>query len=133
MGLAFRSVFAFLFFILIMLWIIVILFFAPFIIIDEIATVITTGFAVQNSQWALLGVASLFIWLSLVVPVFRPMYYRLPWLFAFVKIFLLNYLILSVALAIINFGYEVQNPGRHILFLFLMILQIVLCRLAMSF
>jgi hypothetical protein len=44
----------------------------------------------------------------------------------------LNLIIMSIAVALLNYGYEVQNPARHTLFFILMIIQIIIFRLLMS-
>jgi len=59
------------------------------------------------------------------------MYRVLPWLYSFVKIFYVNLIILGIGLIILNFGYQTQNNTRHTVFFILMILQVVICRLAM--
>ena len=52
---------------------------------------------------------------------------------AFVKIFFINLVILSTGLYILNKGYEVVNETRHTIAFILMIIQVVVCRLAMCF
>jgi len=45
----------------------------------------------------------------------------------------INGLIFTVAVLILNYGYEVQNSVRHTQFFILMIAQMIVCRLAMCF
>jgi drug/metabolite transporter (DMT)-like permease len=73
----------------------------------------------------------MFIGISLLVPAFRRMYYKLPWLFPLIKIFYVNVLITSIAHMIMNFGYEIQDETRHSIFFALTIAEIVLGRFLM--
>ena len=127
-----NSCLAVLFFFFVMTWLMLLLIFVPILILWEIYTVRTSGVSVTNDHLAFAGTAAFMIGISLVIPAFRLIYRALPWLFAYVKMFFLNLIILSVALLILNYGYEVQNSDRHKLFFILMIVQIVVCRLAMS-
>jgi biotin transporter BioY len=59
------------------------------------------------------------------------MYYALPWLYPFTKIFFADLVILNIGLTILNIGYEVDNSARHTTAFVLMIVQIIVCRIAM--
>ena len=92
----------------------------------------TTGFAGPDDM-IMLSFFGLVIGLSLLIPALRQMYYWVPWLYPFVKIFLINVAILIAALTVLNFGYQVQNPARHTIFFILTIGTIILGRTLMGF
>lgn len=103
----------------------------PLFFITDVSTVRSSGFAGQNTAGLFIGMCGLFTGVSLVIPPLRKMYRVLPWLYSFVKIFYVNLIILGIGLIILNFGYQTQNNTRHTVFFILMILQVVICRLAM--
>lgn len=70
---------------------------------------------------------------SLLLPPLRKMYHKLPWLFPYIKMGLINFFITSVALSLMALGYQKQETWRHILFVFLMIFQVVISRLTMGY
>ena len=124
-------------FLALMGWVIFLLPIIPLkIILTDIGLVRAVGFSRGFS-----GIADTvnFIWilgipiaLSLRIPAFRKMYYRLPWMYPYVKIYYLNLVIMAIALIILNYGYEVQNETRHTIFFILMLLEIVIGRVLMS-
>jgi len=103
----------------------------PMFFLTDVSTVRSSGFAGQNTAGLFIGMCGLFIGVSLLIPPLRKMYRVLPWLYSFVKIFYTNLIILCIGLLILNFGYQTQNDTRHTVFFILMILQVVICRLAM--
>lgn len=105
--------------------------FMPIFFLTDVSTVRSSGFAGQNTAGLFIGMCGLFTGVSLLVPPLRKMYRVLPWLYSFVKIFYVNLIILCIGLLILNFGYQTQNDARHTVFFILMILQVVICRLAM--
>jgi hypothetical protein len=128
------NVFAVLYFVSFMIATLFFLLTIPFMYLTDIQVLRSTGFAMpDNPNMTMIGVFGLIIGLSMLIPALRIMYYKLPWLAPFVKIFFCNSLIMALAFTILNYGYEVQDPGRHRAFFWLMIAQIVACRLAMSF
>lgn len=127
----FGSLSAFLYFILVMWWIILLLAFLPIMLLDDIRIIMESGFSTVNSGMIFIGIFGLFIGLSLLIPSIRKMYYSLPWLFPYVRILYIDVVILGIATTILNYGYELQNTTRHAIFFILTIVQIVLCRIAM--
>jgi hypothetical protein len=119
------------YFILVMSWLIPLLLFLPFGIITDINTVRVSGFSGQNTGISFIAVLGALIGFSMLIPAFRKMYYKLPWLFPYVKIFFINVVIISVASMIINYGYEIQNETRHTIFFILMLCEIVIGRILM--
>lgn len=122
---------AFLYFVLVMWWVIFLLIFSPLMLVSDIQVIRESGFATANTGLPLIGILGLFIGLSLLIPAFRRMYYKLPWLFPLVKILFIDVVIMGIAITILNYGYEIQSAIRHTIFYVLMIMQIVICRLGM--
>jgi len=120
------------YFIAIMLATILLLIFAPVMLLGDIRTIQESGFASSNAGLAFIGGLGLFIGISLIFPAFRRMYYKLPWLFPLVKIFYVNVVITAIANMIMNYGYEVQDETRHVTFFALAIIEIVIGRILMN-
>lgn len=112
--------------------ILLVLLLMPLLFLMDVNAIMASGFAGPNLAASFIGVSGLFIGLSLLIPPLRKIYRVFPWLFPFVKIFFINFVILNIGLAILNFGYEISNEARHTTFFVLMIVQLVICRLGMS-
>jgi hypothetical protein len=125
------STFAAMYFIFLMSIVLLLLIFMPLGFLTEVDSMRSSGFATPNSAASFIGVSGLIIGLSLLIPPLRKMYGALPWLYSFTKIFFVNLIILNVALTILNIGYQINNSARHTMFFILMILQLVICRIAM--
>jgi len=124
---------ALIYFIVIMLPTILLLILVPVLsLLIDITTIRVSGFATANTGEAFIGVFGIIIGISLLVPPFRRIYYKLPWLFPLVKIFYVNVVITSIATIIMNFGYEIQDETRHNVFFALTIAEIVIGRILMS-
>lgn len=119
------------YFIFPMCFVLLLLIFIPISFISDVNSVRDSGFAGPNSAAPIIGMCGIFIGISLLIPLFRRMYRVLPWLYSFVKIFFVNLIILSIGITILNQGYQVNNNARHAKFFILMIVQIVICRIAM--
>lgn len=122
------------YFFIIMFATILMLLLMPLMFIDDANAIISSGFSSRSGSRMLMvtGVVGLFIGISLVVKTLRGMYNRLPWLFPLVKVGYLNMIILNIATLILDYGYEQSNLTRHIIFITLMIVQILVCRIIMS-
>lgn len=131
MGRFIGSILAVLYFIFLMSIVLLLLIFMPIGFLLDVNTIRGSGFSGPNSAAALVGVSGLIIGISLLIPPLRKMYRALPWLYSFTKIFFINLVILNVGLTILNIGYEINNSSRHTWFFILMIVQIVICRIAM--
>lgn len=125
------NIVAVLYFICFMLIVIFFLIFYPLSFPSEVSSIRTSGFAGPNSSASLIGGFGLIIGLSMLIPPLRKMYYVLPWLYPFIKIFFINLIILNVGISILNYGYQTVNDMRHALFFALMIIQIIVSRIAM--
>jgi hypothetical protein len=84
-----------------------------------------------NNAASFIGLCGLIIGPSLVIPTLRKMYRALPWLYPLIKIFYIDLIILNIGIAILNYGYQVDNAIRHTLYFALMIIQVSACRIAM--
>lgn len=122
---------AILYFLFVMWWVIFMLIFLPIVLMADIGIVRSSGYSIASPGATYIGMLGLFIGLSLLIPAFRKMYYKLPWMFPLVKISFLNLIIMSIADMLLNYGYEVQSPARQDLFFVIMICQIVISRVLM--
>lgn len=80
---------------------------------------------------AIMTFISLFLMPSFFIPALRNIYKAFPWLLPFIILFSLNCFIFIGAMETLNKGYEVQSSARHYLFITLMLIQIIVCRLGM--
>lgn len=103
----------------------------PLMFTSEVNSIRNSGFAGPDDSIIFIGICGLFIGLSMIIPPLRKMYYALPWLYPFVKIFYVNLIILCAGVSILNYGYQTVNEARHALFYTLMIIQIIVSRIAM--
>ena len=105
--------------------------FIPLGLFMDINTIRSSGFSATNIGFVMFGVFGMLISITMMVPWFRKCFKKLPWLYSYVIIFLADILIMAIGIAILNYGYEVQSEARHTLFYVLMLVQMIVCRLAM--
>ena len=98
---------------------------------DDISSVLSSGFATQTIGLFYIMMFSVIFGITMVVPAFRKCFYKLPWLYPLITILMADIAILVFAEEILNYGYSVQNDSRHSLFFAIMIIQMIVCRLAM--
>lgn len=115
----------------VLVWMLLILPFAILMLPMDISTILESGFSTQTIGFIILLVLGLVFSITMFVPAFRKCFDKLPWLFPYIIILTADVTILSIGIEILNFGYQTQNDSRHTLFLVIMILQIILCRIAM--
>lgn len=115
----------------VLVWMLLILPFAILMLPMDISTILESGFSTQTIGFIILLVLGLVFSITMFVPAFRKCFDKLPWLFPYIIILTADVTILSIGIEILNFGYQTQNDSRHTIFLVIMILQIVLCRIAM--
>jgi hypothetical protein len=108
-----------------------ILWFIPIGILMEINSIVKSGFSGQNAGFTFLGIFGLMFGISMLVPTFRRIYKKLPWLYVYIQVFMMDILILAVGSYILNIGFEVQNQARHTMFFWLMIATLIISRLIM--
>lgn len=127
------GIFAAIYFIIPMGIVILLLVITPLMFPSEVNTVRTSGFAGPDYSIGFISMGGIIIGISLLVPVLRKVYDVFPWLFSFIKIFYVSFVILRLGITILNYGYEVNDPTRHMLFYILMIVFVLIGRLAMSY
>lgn len=125
------NIVAVLYFIFPMSLMIMILLLQPIMLPSEISTITNSGFSGGTKPREGIMFFAFIIGLSTVIPPLRKMYRTLPWLYPFIKIFFINFIIANIGISILQYGYEVNNEARHIIFFILMITQLVICRIAM--
>lgn len=99
---------------------------------NEIPTIMEYGFTMNTQGTVLLMVFGLIFGITMIVPAFRIWFRVLPWLYPYITILTADFAIIAIGIKILNYGYQVQSDTRHTLFFWLMIAQIVACRIAMS-
>lgn len=120
------------YFITVMWWILLLLPLVPISLIVDISSIYSSGFSKgTNTGIEFIGILGLFIGLSLLVPAFRKMYDKFPWMFPYVKILYGNVVILGIGTTLLNYGYQVQSEARHTFFLVFTVVQIIVCRILM--
>ena len=107
------------------------LFIALIMLPNDIASIINSGFGIESIGFTLLLIFSFIFGITMLVPAFRKCFRKLPWLYPYITILTANITILAIGIQILNYGYQVQSDTRHMLFFVLMIVQIIVCRLAM--
>lgn len=127
----FGNAIAAIYFIFPMLFVILFLLFMPLFFLQQVNNIRASGFAGMDMTKMFISIFGLFIGVSLLIPALRKMYKVLPWLYSFIKILFINFIIFNIGISILNMGYQIQNETRHKIFLILMIVQIVVCRIAM--
>ncbi len=105
--------------------------FIPLGLFMDIDTIRTSGFSTTNIGFSMFGAFGLMLSITMMVPWFRKCFKKLPWLYSYVIMFMADILIITIGIAILNYGYEVQSEARHTLFYILMLAQMIICRLAM--
>ena len=101
-------------------------------LLNEIPEIMKYGFATQTQGTVLLMVYGLIFGTTMLVPAFRKCFHVLPWLYPYITILTADFTIIAIGIRILDYGYQVQSDSRHTLFFWLMIAQIVACRIAMS-
>ncbi len=112
-------------------WMLLLLPFTIIMLPTDISTVIESGFATQTSGYMFIAVFGLIFGMTMLVPAFRKCFRKLPWLYPYITILMADVTILSIAIDLLNYGYETQNDSRHTLFLWLMNAVIIVLRVIM--
>ncbi len=128
---ALSNLVAILWFVGMLLPLVLCLWFIPLGLFMDIGTIRTSGFSTVNSGFTMFGAFGLMFAITMIVPWFRKCFKKLPWLYSYVIVFMADILIIAFGILILNYGYEVQSESRHTLFYIIMLVQIIVCRLAM--
>lgn len=117
----------------VIIWVLLFIAFVDIMIIfADILGPIQSGFSTTTIGFAVLFVVGFVFALTGWIPPFRKCYYKLPWLYPACMILTMDLFILSVAETIINNGYEVMSTPRHIISIIIMLIQLIVCRIIMS-
>ena len=114
-----------------LMWMALVLLFVLLMLPTEITATMENGFAMQSSGSTFLLVFTFIFSISMLVPAFRKCFYALPWLYPYITILTADIAILSIGIEILNYGYQVQSDTRHTLFFWVMLAQMVVCRMAL--
>lgn len=120
------------YFIFPMSFILILLIFTPLMFFSDINAIRNSGFAGPDSALAMIGFSGLTIGMSLLIPPIRRIYLFFPWLYTFVEVFFVNFVILTIGISILNFGYKTVDPTRHTIFYVIMIIFVIVSRIGMS-
>lgn len=116
----------------VMIWMVFGLVFMLFgIIFMDIIPMLKTGFPSSTIGFTMLIVFGFIFAITGWVPAFRKCYYKLPWLYPLCTILTMDMIIISIAEVILSTGFSVISTPRHVVTIILMVVQIVVCRLAM--
>ena len=106
----------------------------PFVTIElskDIKTIVKCGFSMTSEGVILLMIFGFVFGITMLVPVFRKCFHVLPWLYPYITILTADFTILAIGIEILNYGYQVQSDARHTFFFWLMIAQMVVCRIVL--
>lgn len=115
----------------VLIWVLLMLLIALIILPGDITSIMESGFGTQSSGFTFLSLFGLISGITMLVPAFRKCFRKLPWLYPYITILTADVAILSIGIELLNYGYKVQSDARHTLFFVLMVVQIVVCRIAM--
>lgn len=101
------------------------------IVFGDIVGMLKSGFSASTVGFVFCFMAGLIFAITGWVPAFRKCYYKLPWLYPLSMILTMHLFILSIAETILAKGYETMNPANHVIALVIMIIQLIVCRVAM--
>lgn len=122
---------AFVWFVVVLIWGVLLLPICVIMMPTNIRTIWESGFATVTVGYAFLILFGLIFGLTMIVPAFRRCLKKLPWLYPYIVILMVDALILTVAEEILNYGYQVKSDARHTVFSIIMIIQIIVCRVVM--
>lgn len=105
--------------------------FATIEVSKNIKTIVECGFSVQSEGTILLMIFGFVFGITMLVPAFRKCFHVLPWLYPYITILTADLAILAIGIEILNYGYQVQSDARHTFFFWLMIAQMVVCRIVL--
>lgn len=115
----------------VLIWMLLMLPITLIMLPSDITSIMDSGFGTQPIGFTFLLVFGLIFGITMLVPAFRKCFRKLPWLYPYITILTADVAILSIGIELLNYGYQVQSDSRHTLFLVLMLVQIVVCRIAL--
>jgi hypothetical protein len=117
------------YFIIFMLPVIIMIPFIIFGLCHDMKDIISNEIPKENMGFIFIVLLCLFFGLPMIIPYFRFIFKKLPWLYAYIILALLDMFLITIGISILNYGYEVKNANRHFLFLIFMIAWMVIGRL----
>lgn len=121
-----------LWFFCVLIWVVLLIFLAILMVLfSDIIVMLKSGFATQTVGFMFCFVFGFILAITGWVPAFRRCYYKLPWLYPLCSILYMNLFILSISEAILAKGFQVISTPRHIATIVIMVIQMIVCRIAM--
>ncbi len=97
----------------------------------DIAGMLNSGFSKSAIGLIICFLLGMILTLTGAIPVFRKCYYKLPWLYPFSMMLSMDLFIVSIAETILAKGFSVISTPRHTITIAVMVVQLIVCRLAM--
>ncbi len=98
----------------------------------DILEMIKSGFPTSTVGFQIFLMTGIVFAITGIVPVFRRCYYKMPWLYPFCMMTMMNLFIVSIIEVVIAKGFSVINTPRHIITEIIAGIIFILCRLIMS-
>jgi|GEM_PF-6871459 hypothetical protein len=108
---------------------------APIIVIMQIASVITlmtTGYSSSFVGIAGPFILAFFIGITMLVPLFRKEFYRLPWFYPFCMVLLMDSVFLGAAEEVLYNGYASIGKVSHQVYIIIAIIVLLIGRVVIS-
>lgn len=126
------NILAILWFFGVLIWTLLLMFLATFgLILGNIIIMLESGFSSVTIGFEFLILFGLVFGITGWVPAFRRCYHKLPWLYPLSMMMTMHLFILSIAEAILAKGFQMISTSRHDATIFIMILQVIICRIVM--
>lgn len=98
----------------------------------DIAGMLNSGYSKSTEGLIFCFILGIIFSITGLIPVFRKVYYKLPWLYPFSTMLIMNLFILSIAETILAKGFAIDSTLHHVMAIIVMSMQIIACRIAMS-
>jgi hypothetical protein len=118
------------YFIVLMLPVIILIPFIIFGLYGDMKYIIYNEISKENIGFIFIMLICLLFSFPMLIPYFRFIFKKLPWLYAYITLALLDIFLISIGISILNYGYEIKNANRHFLFFIFMIAWMVIGRLS---
>lgn len=105
--------------------------FGLMMILGNMKVMLVSGFATSPYGYFLCFMGGIIFAITGWVPAFRKCYFKLPWLYPFGIILMMNTFILAIAESILAEGFSVIDDSRHMISIGIVIVQFIACRLLM--
>lgn len=105
--------------------------FGLMMILGNMKVMLVSGFATSPYGYFLCFMGGIIFAITGWVPAFRKCYFKLPWLYPFGMMLMMNMFVLAIAESILAEGFSVIDESRHTIAIGIVIVQLVACRLLM--